>query len=245
MNIMEFIQAAKIVPDIKRDQYFLLDSYVLDREAEMLKLNEKDVVLEIGAGFGSLTIRLAKKCKVLAVEPDEKLCMFLRKIENVVAMQNDVIKILEEARKDKRFGAFNKVAGNIPYSKSQEIILELLRHPWETAVLCVQKEFAEKLLDKKEKLSMLIQDCCSIEIKEIVKKEKFYPQAVDSAVILLKQKKQMDEELWKFLQRLFKNRNKNVSNIIKNAPQEIAKKKVHMLTLSEIKKLMKHEKDFS
>ena len=238
MNIIEFIQAAKIKPDKEKDQYFLTDSGVLDREAALLDLGEKDVVLEVGAGFGPLTIRLAAKSKVLAVEIDAGLATYLRKIKNAVTMNNDVTKILEEARRDNRIGTFNKVAGNIPYAKSQEILLELLRHPWEKAVLCVQKEFALKLADKREKLSYLLQDCCVVEVKETVSKEKFYPPAVDSAVILLMQKKQMDEELWKFLQKIFKGRNRNVSNVINDAPARLGKKKVHELTLKEIRELM-------
>jgi 16S rRNA (adenine1518-N6/adenine1519-N6)-dimethyltransferase len=242
MDLTDFIKQAGIRPDKQKDQHFLIDSKILDYEAELLDLQEQDVVLEVGAGFGPLTIRLARKSRVLAVEIDPELAAFLRRIRNTVTMNNDVMKILEEARRDARTGAFNKIAGNIPYSRSQEILLELLRHPWSLGVLCVQKEFAAKLSDTREKLCLLMQDCCSAKIKAEVPADRFYPPAVDSSIILLKQKKRMDEELWKFLRRLFRSRNKNVSNVIRNAPARLAKKKVHELTLKEVRELMKAEK---
>ncbi|GEM_PF-2360755 len=237
MDLVAFIKEAGIKPDKTKDQFFLIDSQILDKEAELLGLKEKDVVMDIGAGFGSLTVRLAQKCKVLAVDTDPKMCDFLRRIKNTVAMNNDVIKILEEARRDNRTGAFNKVAGNIPYSRSQDILLELLRHPWERAVLCVQKEFAEKLLDRKEKICFLANDSCDVKIIMNVPKEKFYPEAVDSSIIMLKQKRQMDENYWIFLQKLFRARNKNVGNVLPNAPAKYRGKKAHQLTEKEMKEI--------
>ncbi len=237
MNIMEFIKEAGITPDKSRDQFFLIDSYILDYEAGLLKLAGKDVVLEIGAGFGSLTVRLAQKCKVLAAEIDPKLCDFLRRIKNTVAMNNDIIRILEEARRDSRLGTFNKVIGNIPYSISQDILLELLKHPWSVAVLCVQKEFADKLQDKKEKLHHLAADCCDIRAVMAVPKEKFYPEAVDSVVVTLKQKKTMDEEYWKFLQKLFRARNRNIRNVFPGAPAKLRARKAVQLEEKEIRQV--------
>jgi 16S rRNA (adenine1518-N6/adenine1519-N6)-dimethyltransferase len=243
MDLIQFIKDAKIVPDKAKDQNFLIDTTILDKEAEILDCQENDVVLEIGAGFGSLTVRLAQKCRVLAVEIDPKLCEFLRRIKNTVAMNNDIIKILAEARRDKREGAFSKVAGNIPYNKSQEILLELLKHPWSLAVLCVQKEFAEKLQDRKEKLYYLLQDCCSVEIKIQVPAEKFYPKAVDSSIILIRQKKKMDEDYWIFLQKLFKAKNKNISNVFPDAPLKFRQKKAVQLSEKDVKMLFKGVKN--
>lgn len=237
MDLVDFIKQAGIKPDKTKDQFFLIDFAVLDYEAELLKPTEKDVVMEIGAGFGSLTVRLAQRCRVLAVEIDSKLCEFLRRIKNTVAMNNDVIKILEEARRDGKTGIFNKVVGNIPYSKSQDILLELLRHPWSLAVLCVQKEFANKIFDKKEKLHFLVNDCCDVKVVMNVPAEKFYPVAVDSTIITLKQNKIMDKSYWKFLQRLFRARNKNIGNVFPNAPARYRSKKTGQLAEKEMKEV--------
>lgn len=237
MDLISFIKEAGIKPDKNLDQHFLVDGGILDYETELLNLCTDDVVLEIGAGFGPLTVRLAQKSKVLAVEIDPKLCGFLRRIKNVVAMNNDAVKILEEARRDGRTGAFNKVAGNIPYSRSQDILLELLRHPWQAAVLCVQKEFAEKLQNRREKMFYLLDDCC--DIKEVMKvpAEKFYPAAVDSTIITLKQKKTMDDAYWLFLKKLFRSRNRNVGTVFPDAPAKLRAKKAGQLGEKEMKVL--------
>ncbi|MFQ6056944.1 MAG: rRNA adenine N-6-methyltransferase family protein, partial [Methanosarcinales archaeon] len=42
------------------DQYFLIDKRVINRIIEYADLNKKDVVLEIGAGTGNLTQKLAE-----------------------------------------------------------------------------------------------------------------------------------------------------------------------------------------
>jgi len=182
-------------------------------------------------------VRLAQKSKVMAVEIDNNLCDFVRRVKNTVAMNNDVVKILQEARRDKRMGTFNKVAGNIPYSRSQDILIELLSHPWKVAVLCVQKEFAGKLFDKNEKISHAVADCVKAEIKLQIPAEKFYPKAVPSSIIILKQKKLLDDSYWQFLQKLFKAKNKNISNIFPKAPAKFKVKKATQLTEKEIKEL--------
>ncbi len=49
-------------------QNFLIDENVLQEIVEAAKLDNKDVVLEIGPGFGVLTEELLKKCKkVIAI----------------------------------------------------------------------------------------------------------------------------------------------------------------------------------
>ena len=208
---------------------------MLEEEIKSADLKKGDVVLEIGAGFGSLTIKIVKHCNVLAVEKDTCFLKYLWRIPNCVAMGNDILKILEEGREAGK-NPFNKIIGNIPYSISQDIVLEIMKHTWEIAVLCVQKEFAEKM-NGDDKLGFLIKDCCEIKIAKQVKADRFYPEAVDSTIVILKQKKKMDENLWKFLQKIFRARNKNLGNVIKNCPQKYKAKKAMQLTSTEIKDL--------
>ncbi len=53
------------------DQHFLVDTGYLDRIVAAAELKSEDVVLEIGAGIGNLTERLARKAKkVIAIELD-------------------------------------------------------------------------------------------------------------------------------------------------------------------------------
>jgi len=145
----------------------------------------------------------------------------------------DALEFLEPMRGKK---VFNKIVSNIPYSISQELLLEFFRHEWEIAVLIVQKEFAEKLKSK-ERLGMLMSDVADVKIVKTVPAGYFYPTAVPSSLVVLKQKKMLDDKFWDFLCTL--KPNKNVGSMIKQAPAALAKKKVHQLTLAELKQLYK------
>ena len=61
-------------------QNFLVDTNVADKEVRQSKVSKKDVVLEIGSGYGVLTKRLADVAKkVYAVEKDPKMVNVLNR----------------------------------------------------------------------------------------------------------------------------------------------------------------------
>lgn len=219
-----------------RDQFFLQDEELLGFEVQLAKLSSKDTVLEIGAGTGNLTRKIAAHCNVIAIEIDERFLPELGKISNTKVMHNDVMKVLADKRNGKIQIPFNKIISNIPYSISQDLLIELLRHNWESAVLCVQREFAQKF-QTKSKLAIAVNDCCELRYMADVPAEAFHPKAVDSAIILLKQKKLLDFSFWQFLDIIYSKKNKNARNVIKNVPEKLGKKKIHQLTIEELKEL--------
>ncbi len=246
MNIKRLLEIAKIKPNPVLDQFFLQDDKILDEEVALAKLKSSDTVLEVGAGPGNLTIRLSKAAHVLAVEKDYAFSRILKGIKNADAILGDAIEFLESLRSkgeskspakgspNRSDMAFNKIVSNIPYSISQPLLLELFRHRWDTAVLCVQKEFAEKLVSK-ERLGVLMSDIAEIKLVRDVPASAFYPPAVPSAMVVIKQEKLLDDGFWDFLCGL--KPNKNVSNLVKKYPKNLAAKKTHQLTLGELKKL--------
>ena len=241
MNIKQLLEIAKITPNPALDQFFLTDDKILDEEVELAKLKSGDIVLEVGAGIGNLTIRLAKKSRVIAVEKDYGFTHILKNIKNTNALMGDALEFLESLRDMSKKGppkhptvAFNKIVSNIPYSISQPLLLEFFRHEWDLAVLIVQKEFADKLVSK-ERLGMMMSDIADVKIIKNIPANAFYPTAVASSLILVKQNKLIDDKFWTFLCSL--KPNKNVSNQIKKFPKHIAAKKVHQLTLAELKDL--------
>jgi 16S rRNA (adenine1518-N6/adenine1519-N6)-dimethyltransferase len=234
MNVKELLTKERIKPDRKMDQYFLDERY-LRLEAGLAELNEKDVVLEIGAGPGNLTRILAEKSRVIAIEKDRRFMKLLSIIGNVKIINDDALKIM------KTISGYNKIVSNIPYGSSQEILIEILKHRWDTAILIFQKEFAEKLI-KKSKLSLIMEDCCEVEIKDNIPADAFWPAAVDSSIVVIKQKKILDEELWAFLQKLYRDKNRNAGKVIKDCPAELKDRKVHSLKLDEIKSIIRRLK---
>ncbi len=236
MNIKQLLDIAKIKPNPALDQFFLTNDEILDEEVSLANLKKSDTVLEVGAGIGNLTIRLAKKAHVLAVEKDYSFMGVLKGID-CETIFGDAIEFLESLRSNHGGSdPFNKIVSNIPYSISQPLILELFRHKWETAVLVVQKEFAEKLVSG-ERLGMLMKDMADIKIVRQIPAGAFYPVAVPSALIMIKQKKLIDDDFWNFLCALKPNR--NVSNQVKKYPKQLGVKKVHQLTLAELKILFR------
>lgn len=240
MNIKQLLALAKIKPNPKLDQFFLQDDKILNEEVELAKLNKNDMVLEVGAGIGNLTIFLSKKAHVIAVEKDYAFSKILKGIANTDVILSDVLEFLVSLRTNVGFThvkpIFNKIVSNIPYSISQPLLLEIFRHKWDLAVLCVQKEFAEKLVSK-ERLGMMMSDMADVKIIRDVPAAAFYPMAVPSAIVLIKQKKLLDDSFWNFLCAL--KPNKNVSKLIKNCPKNLANKKIHQLSLKELKELYK------
>lgn len=241
MNIKQLLAIAKITPNPKLDQYFLHDDTILAEEVELAKISNKDVVLEIGAGIGNLTLLLSKKTQVIAVEKDYGFSHVLKNMPNTQVVLGDALEFLESLRKkdDKKsyVTPFNKIVSNIPYSISQPLVLELFRHKWDIAVLIVQKEFAEKLVSN-ERLGLVMSELAEIKIaRKLIAANAFYPIAVPSSIIVMKQKKLLDDDFWSFVSNL--KPNKDVSNQVKKYPKPLEKKKIHQLTLAELKELYK------
>ncbi|MBI4014470.1 MAG: methyltransferase domain-containing protein [Candidatus Aenigmarchaeota archaeon] len=210
-------------------QFFLENPLILEKEADLADVKEGDVVLEIGAGTGNLTRTLAERASVIAVEKDGQFIKKLKKIGNTKVVHGDALDFLKE-RHD-----FNKVVSNIPYYISQPILLALLKHRWDACVLLVQKEFAEKCVSS-EKLGLIVRECCDAKICGFVSEDEFAPKGIDSALLALRQRKLLDEKFWSFLCRAFVVRNRNASKL-EGCPARLAAKKIHQLTLEELKEI--------
>lgn len=135
-------------------QHFLKDQHVIEQIIEKADFGQTDNVLEIGPGFGALTIPLARLVnRVVAVEKDSQVIEMLREklntsnISNVSLLNNDILKIdfdkIVECSEEKI-----RVIGNLPYNISSPLLEILIRHRShiKTAVLMFQTEFANRLL---------------------------------------------------------------------------------------------------
>lgn len=222
----------KLRADKKLGQNFLIDHSVVQRIVEAAELSEKDTVLEVGPGIGTLTQGLAEsKANVVAVELDQRLlpvlATTLEGYDNVRVVHGDILKvdIMAEVG-NKEF----KCCANLPYYITTPIIFALIekRLPMERLVAMVQKEVAERMAAKpggKEygALSVAIQYYTEPEIAFIVPPSSFIPApSVDSAVIVCKRRttpavEVEDEKLFfRVVQAAFSLRRKMLSNSLKN-----------------------------
>jgi 16S rRNA (adenine1518-N6/adenine1519-N6)-dimethyltransferase len=167
-----------------KGQNFLVDSRIADRQIKYASLSDRDIVLEIGAGYGVLTKRIAAKArKVLAVEMDSSLADTLKGIPNVDVICDNVLNI------DFTSLVFNKVIANLPYQISSPVTFKLLESDFELGILMYQKEFAERLAAGPEdkdysRLSVMASYAADWDILEVVSPSAFRPRPkVNSAVV--------------------------------------------------------------
>lgn len=110
-------------------------------------------VIEIGTGFGVLTVELAKRAKkVVAIEIDTKLLPVLDETlacyDNVKIINDDVLKVDMKALIKQEFEGMDvSVCANLPYYITSPIIMGLLeqRLPIKSITVMVQREAADRL----------------------------------------------------------------------------------------------------
>jgi len=213
----------------KLGQHFLVDYQLLDRLVEYGQILDKDVVLEVGAGTGELTWRIAERAeRVIAVEIDEKLVeeasRKLSKYSNVELITGDILKVKHKIR------GFNKVVSNPPYQISTKLMHWLIMSLPERIVLTLQKDFALKITSppgskKYVYTSFLANLLYKCRIIEDVPRNLFKPMPkVDSAVILMER---IDgevipgEEELKLVKILFTQKTKKLRNTLKTVSERL------------------------
>jgi 16S rRNA (adenine1518-N6/adenine1519-N6)-dimethyltransferase len=141
-----------LAPRKRWGQNFLVREDLAERIVEQCRLNEDDVAVEIGPGAGALTARLAARVRTLvAVEKDQGLAALLREelaeLRQVEIVEGDFLE-LDLAQTAHTHGVERLVVvGNIPYNITTPVLERIFeqRHAVVSAVLLVQKEYAERL----------------------------------------------------------------------------------------------------
>lgn len=177
-------------------QNFLIDDSVLTNIVEGAEVNDKDFVIEIGPGVGTLTAKLLMKAKkVTSIELDNDLIPILQEelggYENFNLIHNDALKV-----------DFNELIGNeqsvklvanLPYYVTTPIIVKLLKdgYNFKSLTIMIQKEVAERIdaepnCKEYGALSVLVQYYCNTSIVRRVAPSCFIPRPkVESIVIRL------------------------------------------------------------
>lgn len=209
-------------------QNFLFDPSILKKIVEVSGINENDIVVEIGPGYGNLTKLLSQKVKkVIAIEIDsglyKKLKEDLKDFKNIELVHGDALKYPYE-----NIGTF-KVVANIPYYITTPLIFRLFeaRENLRSMTLTVQKEVAKRIVaipGSKDYgvLSIAVKYYGTPELKFIIPKGAFRPvPKVDSAVIHVEIKEDLktfvkDERLFfKIVRTAFSQRRKMLLNSLK------------------------------
>jgi 16S rRNA (adenine1518-N6/adenine1519-N6)-dimethyltransferase len=126
----------------KLGQHFLTDASWQERIARAVRIDD-GVWVEIGAGHGELTTRLAERAsKVFAIELDSRLARQLREVtahcNNVEIVERDVMAVdFDKLSVGERFSVY----GNLPYYITSPILHRLFEHAERIAAIHIVIQF--------------------------------------------------------------------------------------------------------
>lgn len=212
-----------IIPKKSKGQNFLIDERVADRHIGYANIRRGDRLLEVGPGLGILTRRLVEASDNLTcIELDDILADYISGEfgDRLKLIHGDAVKV--------PFPEFDVFVSNLPYSVSTPIIFKLLDYNFRTAVVMVQKEFADRMVadvgsPDYSRLTVNLFYRAECEIMETVPASRFNPRPkVDSALVRITPRKApfdvIDERLFfKVTEVAFNHRRKKIGTSLKTA----------------------------
>ncbi|MBN1955198.1 MAG: ribosomal RNA small subunit methyltransferase A [Anaerolineae bacterium] len=153
------LQQYDLEPHKGLGQHFLIDGSALARIVAAAELSPADLVVEVGAGSGTLTRALAARARrVVAIEVDGGLIALLRQelggAANVDIVHGDLLALdLAEWVGEQPYC----VVANLPYSITSAALRYFLtaRRPPVRMVVTVQREVAERIVARDGRMSLL------------------------------------------------------------------------------------------
>jgi len=225
------IRSLGIRPRKSRGQNFLIDASLAEKTVSEAGIRSGDCVVEIGSGPGALTFFIAQSgARAHCFEIDRDLCAMLMdeyahtsvKLYSQDILKADLAGLCPQ-------GETMILIGSIPYNITSQIVLKFFSTAalFKSAVLIVQKEFAERLCAAAGSrdygiLSVLAQAYAPPRYLFTIAATCFYPQPdVDSAAIMLMpdRSRSWDDPREVFFQRVvraaFSTRRKKLKNCLK------------------------------
>jgi 16S rRNA (adenine1518-N6/adenine1519-N6)-dimethyltransferase len=213
---------------------YLIDANIKDKIIAEAGVDKGDIVLEIGCGFGALTIDLASTgALIFAVEKDRKAYSILKEIyqnkyDDLQIFNEDMLNFeISKLHPKKKI----KVVGNLPYYVTTPIIEYLINNRIfiDSALIVVQKEVASRIMasaGSKEygSMSCFIRYFTKPSYVYTIKRQAFYPEPeVDSSLVrldfLAKPSVRVSDEslLFKVIRGAFNQRRKTIMNSLSRA----------------------------
>lgn len=236
-------------------QNFLINEEVINQIIEKAEIDEKDLIIEIGPGLGTLTSRLLEKAgKVICVELDDRMITILndrfKLYNNFELIHDDILKVdLNKIINENLLENNNinkiKIVANLPYYITTPIIMKLLEEKLNitSITVMIQKEVADRLIavpGDKNAGAITYSVYYYAEAEKIldVANNSFIPEpSVTSTVIKLNIRKEpviqiKDEKLmFRIIKQAFMQRRKTLVNALSN--MDIFKSKEEIIRMLE------------
>ncbi len=198
-----------IRPKQRLGQNFVVDKSLIECMIDSAKIEHDEVVLEVGAGIGTLTLRLAERArKVIAVESDRNVARALS--NTLVATGMDNVEIVIGDILEMAIPRVDKIVSNLPFSISTPLTIKILKDcSFKLAVLTYQKEVADKLLARPgeseySRLSVVTTLLGEVERVRDFPPEAFYPKPKVSSTVVTVKKRSCDFMEWAALEETLK-----------------------------------------
>jgi len=189
---------------VEKDQHFLIDQKVIEQMIDAADLGSDDVVIDVGAGAGSITEKLAGKCRATAIEIEPGFAEKLRALNAKV--------IIGDARKELGKLAFDKIVANIPFMLAEPLMHTLIRKEFKAAVIIVPKNFFLKAKDNPVfKAFFEMQKIADVGAKA------FEPAPDTDCVIMKITKKQEADDKDRIVREIYFQRDKKLKNSLREA----------------------------
>jgi len=204
-QIRDLLSSSGVQPNKRLGQHFLIDLNLMRLLVDSAKIQENDVVLEVGCGTGSMTEALAGKAgRIIAVELDRNLSEIAGKqlsdtenlqlinadiLESKHMLSHTVVSALALAHEECR-GRILLVA-NLPYDVASSLLMNLVTGPIiaDAMYVTVQKEVADRIAAAPASsnygiLSIFLGATGDVKTIRTLKPSVFWPRPqVDSAMI--------------------------------------------------------------
>ncbi|NMB12350.1 MAG: 16S rRNA (adenine(1518)-N(6)/adenine(1519)-N(6))-dimethyltransferase RsmA [Firmicutes bacterium] len=213
-------------------QNFLVDGNILRGIIRAAAVSKDDLVIEIGAGIGTLTRALASTAgSVLAIEVDARLHPILKETvaqyDNVEIVAEDAMKVDWHDFWETHGLSRAKLVANLPYYLTSPLLLNLFSQQvaLDTITVMIQKEVAQRFTAEPGTkaygtLTVLAGYYSDVEICQVVPPTVFMPPPeVDSAIVKFTMRPYVIEAadpalFWRVVKAGFGQRRKTLTNAL-------------------------------
>jgi 16S rRNA (adenine1518-N6/adenine1519-N6)-dimethyltransferase len=189
LPLQQWLKKLNIIPNKNLGQNFLFDLNITNKIVKLSTLEQNDVILEIGAGLGSLTISLLNT-NIKKLYTMEKDTLFLPLLKEIQLLDNRLHIIYGDALLLPIPVDITNIVANLPYNISVIFLLKVLINPnIKNIYVVIQKEVGERFISKNNckkygRISIFAQIFAKVEILYHLSPKVFTPiPKVDSVLV--------------------------------------------------------------